>query len=95
MVAHLHFQGSDGEEVVWLVDAKNGRGDVKFNVKNDVKSDVTLTIGDDDLVDLMTGKLNSQKAFMQGNIVTRGALPSLARIGGRASFDSGLSQPIP
>ena len=72
MVAHLHFQGSDGEEVVWLVDARNGRGDVKFNVKNVVKSDVTLTIGDDDLVDLMTGKLNSQKAFMQGKLKIQG-----------------------
>ena len=32
------------------------------------KPDVTLTIGDGDLVDLMTGKLNAQKAFFQGKL---------------------------
>ena len=36
------------------------------------KADVTLTIKDADLVDLMSGKLNSQKAFFQGKLkVTR------------------------
>ena len=32
------------------------------------KSDVTLTLGDADLVDLMLGKLNPQKAFFQGKL---------------------------
>ena len=32
------------------------------------KADVTLTIGDNDLVDLMLGKLNPQKAFFQGKL---------------------------
>ena len=32
------------------------------------KPDVTLTIKDSDLVDLMSGKLNSQKAFFQGKL---------------------------
>ncbi len=32
------------------------------------KPDVTLIISDGDLVDLMTGKLNSQKAFFQGKL---------------------------
>ena len=62
------FQNSDGKEVVWVVDAKYGRGDVKFNVGDDVKSDVTLTINDDNFVDMMTGKLNAQAAFMQGKL---------------------------
>jgi putative sterol carrier protein len=35
------------------------------------KPDVTLTITDGDLVDLMTGKLNSQKAFFQGKLKVR------------------------
>merc|ERR1712210_433874 len=34
--------------------------------------DVTLTISDGDLVDLMTGKLNSQKAFFQGKLKVQG-----------------------
>ena len=32
------------------------------------KPDVTLVMQDGDLVDLMTGKLNSQKAFFQGKL---------------------------
>ena len=39
------------------------------------KPDVTLTIGDADLVDLMVGKLNPQKAFFQvfgwGSVIPR------------------------
>jgi hypothetical protein len=48
------FQNDSGDEVVWLVDAKNGRGDVRFDVGNDFKSDVTLTINDDNLVTFST-----------------------------------------
>ena len=33
---------------------------------------MTLTISDGDLVDLMTGKLNSQKAFFQGKLKVQG-----------------------
>ena len=32
------------------------------------KPDVTLTIKDSDLVDMMSGRLNSQKAFFQGKL---------------------------
>ena len=32
------------------------------------KPDVTLTITDSDLVDMMSGRLNSQKAFFQGKL---------------------------
>jgi sterol carrier protein 2 len=37
-----------------------------------VKPDVTFTINDSDIVDLMTGKLNPQKAFFQGKIKIQG-----------------------
>jgi sterol carrier protein 2 len=75
--------GPGGSEGFWIVDAKNGCGSVEFNGKgklpsigwgilnqlqNAAKPDVTLTISDGDLVDLMTGKLNSQKAFFQGKL---------------------------
>merc|ERR1711931_34274 len=59
-----------GKEGFWIVDAKNGAGSVQYNGK--AKPDVTLTIGDSDLVDLMTGKLNSQKAFFQGKLKVQG-----------------------
>merc|ERR1711862_667262 len=62
--------GPDNKEGFWIVDAKNGLGSVEFNGK--AKPDVTLTISDGDLVDLMTGKLNSQKAFFQGKLKVQG-----------------------
>ncbi len=33
---------------------------------------MTLTLGDDDLLELMTGKLNPQKAFFQGKLKIQG-----------------------
>ncbi len=57
------------------------------------KPDVTLIITDGDLVDLMTGKLNSQKAFFQGKLKvtqsfieteTKNKIPS--RVNSRYSF---------
>ena len=37
------------------------------------KPDVTLIIKDSDLVDLMSGRLNSQKAFFQGKLKVKHA----------------------
>ena len=36
------------------------------------KPDVTLSLKDEDLVALMTGKLNPQKAFFQGKLKVQG-----------------------
>ncbi|XP_078574212.1 sterol carrier protein 2-like isoform X1 [Branchiostoma floridae x Branchiostoma japonicum] len=63
--------GPGGKEGLWLVDAKNGNGAVKFGSTVD-KADVTLTIKDADLSDLMTGKLNPQTAFFQGKLKIQG-----------------------
>eukprot|EP00094_Tigriopus_californicus_P006679 TCALIF_06431-PA protein Name:"Similar to SCP2 Non-specific lipid-transfer protein (Oryctolagus cuniculus)" AED:0.10 eAED:0.10 QI:44/1/1/1/1/1/8/130/503 len=63
-------KGSDGTDGTWIVDAKNGSGAVEFGGK--AKPDVTLTLKDEDLVDLMLGKLNAQKAFFQGKLKIQG-----------------------
>uniref|UniRef100_A0A8C5CTW5 Sterol carrier protein 2 n=1 Tax=Gadus morhua TaxID=8049 RepID=A0A8C5CTW5_GADMO len=61
--------GPEGREGRWVVDAKNGSG----SVTNDpAKADCTLSIGDEDLLALMTGKLNPQTAFMQKKLQITG-----------------------
>jgi len=58
------------KEGVWIVDAKNGNGSVKFDPSG--KGDVTISIDDENMVALMTGQLNPQQAFFQGKIKIAG-----------------------
>ncbi|XP_063406120.1 sterol carrier protein 2-like [Mytilus trossulus] len=63
-------KANDGTEGVWVVDAKNGSGSVKFGVEP--KGDVTINMKDDDMLNLMLGKLNPQQAFFQGKLKIQG-----------------------
>ncbi|XP_067027835.1 sterol carrier protein 2-like [Acropora muricata] len=58
------------EEAWWIVDAKNGSGSLKFMAPD--KADCTVTISDDDFVELMSGKLNPQTAFFKGKLKLKG-----------------------
>ena len=49
---------------------KNGAGFVKEGEHG--KADVTITISDSDYVDLVSGKLNPQQAFMGGKLKLKG-----------------------
>lgn len=63
-------KGPGGKEDTWIVDAKNGSGAVQRG--GTMKPDVTLTMTDSDLCDLLEGKLNPQKAFFQGLLKIKG-----------------------
>ena len=50
----------------------NFRTKILTHFLTSAKPDVTLNMGDSDLFDLMSGKLNPQKAFFQGKLKIQG-----------------------
>ncbi|XP_076034051.1 peroxisomal Multifunctional enzyme type 2 isoform X1 [Oratosquilla oratoria] len=57
----------------WTVDLKNSPGAIyEGSPKNGAKADVSLTLEDSDMVDMVNGKLNAQKAFMSGKLKVTG-----------------------
>lgn len=62
--------GPDGAEAYWVINCKEGKGKITYNGKE--KCDVTFIVNDEDVVDLIAGKLNPQKAFFQGKIKIQG-----------------------
>lgn len=59
----------DGSQEVWFVDLKNASGDVINGAeRSDVEADVTMTMKQEDFIDMFEGKLNSTAAFMQGKL---------------------------
>jgi len=72
-------KGPGGKSVKWLMDLKNGNGKVELN--SSIKPQCTLTMNDDDLFDMMTGKLNSNSAFFSGKLKISGNMGLAMKIG--------------
>ncbi|XP_060527211.1 sterol carrier protein 2 [Cylas formicarius] len=66
----LKVQKPNGEEGLWVINAKEGKGRIEFGSKT--KPDVTFIVKDGDVLDLLTGKIPPQKAFFQGKVKIQG-----------------------
>jgi len=62
--------GPNGQIGFWVINAKEGKGKITFNGSD--KCDVTFIINDEDVTELITGKLPPQKAFFQGKVKIQG-----------------------
>ena len=70
-VYHFEIAPAKGQAPEFFtVDLKNGNGSIKTS--KDGKADATFVLVDQDAVDLFTGKLNPQTAFMQGKMKIKG-----------------------
>ena len=75
----------NGKDVVsWVADLKKKPATVtRYEPgKVDLKADVIIIVSDDDMDDLVKGKLNPQKAFMSGKIKAKGNIMLLQKLQG-------------
>ena len=63
-----------------MVDAKGTEG-VKSAVPPATKADCTITISDDNMVAMATGKLNGMQAFMSGKMKIKGNMGLAQKFG--------------
>merc|ERR1712168_1300475 len=62
--------GPGGKSCTWTINCKSGEGSVELD--SGTKADCTLTMKDNDLHDLMLGKLNPNSAFFSGKLKISG-----------------------
>jgi 3-hydroxyacyl-CoA dehydrogenase/3a,7a,12a-trihydroxy-5b-cholest-24-enoyl-CoA hydratase len=64
-VFHMVVKNAAGAENTWTLELKS-QGTVALGPQG--KADITINLADDVFLDLASGKLNGQKAFMQGKV---------------------------
>ncbi|KAJ3734199.1 sterol-binding protein [Lentinula guzmanii] len=69
-------------EAIWTIDLKKAGKVTKGRTPAGTKADVTITMDDETFVDLASGKLNGQKAFMSGKLKTKGNIMLATKLDG-------------
>jgi putative sterol carrier protein len=76
-IYQFNITGNDGGN--WWVDATKSGGEVGNGDKAEAKC--TITMSDSDFVDMITGKLNGQMAFMTGKLKIKGDMSLAMKLG--------------
>ena len=79
-IFQFDVKNKDGKTQSWTIDLKNGGGAVAVGPAT--KPDITIIVADKDFVDLASGKLNGQKAFMSGAIKVKGKMMLATKLDG-------------
>ncbi|XP_028151225.2 sterol carrier protein 2 [Diabrotica virgifera virgifera] len=67
-----------GETGYWVINTKVGKGQIVFNGKD--KPDVTFIVKEEDVLELLSGKIPPQKAFFQGKVKIQGNMGVAMRL---------------
>ncbi|CAM0138640.1 hypothetical protein VKS41_008370 [Umbelopsis sp. WA50703] len=68
------IKNPEGKEQIFTIDLRKDTEGTLYKGKGKVKPSVSITIKDQDFIDLASGKLNGQKAYMTGKLKARGQL---------------------
>ena len=71
-VFQFDVKNSAGKVESWTLNFKTTEKDAMVVNGKASKADITISLADDDFVALASGKLNGQKAFMQGKLKVKG-----------------------
>ncbi|KAI9173125.1 hypothetical protein H9P43_007256 [Blastocladiella emersonii ATCC 22665] len=71
-VFQFDLKNAAGEETSWVLDLKKNGTVTQGKPAAGTKADIVIITSDDVFVDLASGKLNGQKAFMSGKLKIRG-----------------------
>ncbi|CAG8472017.1 12681_t:CDS:2 [Acaulospora colombiana] len=68
-IYEFNVKNEEGKTQIWTIDLKKG---VIQSGKGSAEPDISINLSDDTFVQLASGKLNGQKAFMSGKIKVEG-----------------------
>jgi len=80
-IFELLIKNKDGKEQSWVIDLKK-EGVVTKGKAVGVKPDVTIILDDDTFVELASGQIGGQKAFMTGRLKTKGNMMLATKLEG-------------